>query len=342
MLHHENITEAGQVGMNDVINVITEGNIREKLTATAMFIDMNCYIIVKMLFMLKNGEKLLDIINVARLKEIANKMKSITGLNDDELHIFLSSCTSTQQCTFCKIAVTPSYGLHLLSRIVGFPYGNDTNLRTKRDAKDKEQYEITINDVVPELSKREISFMNLANANDITTKLPWITGQMYWKMNPQHFLNEIANKYKHYLVSGPSGATDMILQAGSLFKSFDPTLSVLSGIAWCGNAPDHSIFECLITGIPYGLQYNISMDVTLYMTKVINSYNPQGGKLYEFFIDSAGRLTTPTFGASRKKSLDTCTIAELKARAAKRGISLAGCAHKAEMIAKLRGSRGKK
>uniref|UniRef100_A0A6C0KX75 Uncharacterized protein n=1 Tax=viral metagenome TaxID=1070528 RepID=A0A6C0KX75_9ZZZZ len=41
-------------------------------------------------------------------------------------------------------------------------------------------------------------------------------------------------------------------------------------------------------------------------------------------------------GKTKKKSLDTCTVEELKERAKKRGVSFKGCKTKDDMIAKLR------
>ena len=54
---------------------------------------------------------------------------------------------------------------------------------------------------------------------------------------------------------------------------------------------------------------------------------------------SAKGVTQSGAGIKIKKSLDTCTIPELKARAAERGVSLTGCNRKAEMIAKLRSKK---
>jgi hypothetical protein len=296
MLHKDRVDSAGQVCEKNVIEIIKKGNIREQLTAIYMFIEKNCFVIIKLIYEDKTRPKL-SYINYSRLKYIKNSLKKLTGIKEDnKLYELLSDCSNTNACALCNVATVPEKGICLLSRIVGFPFGGISNLRAPRpkDPKDESlNYIVNISDIKPELSSREREFMKLpVNA----VKVPWETGQMLWVINPNHFLVSIANKYNNSLISGPSGGTDIIIQACLLFTRFDIELSTLAGIAWCTNCPDHSAYECLISAMPYGLDYRLDIEDEIYVDKLITKHKDRVS-IHSYY---SLPLALPSFRSSSK------------------------------------------
>ena len=62
----------------------------------------------------------------------------------------------------------------------------------------------------------------------------------------------------------------MIIQACLLFNNYDLELSTLAGIAWCTMCPDHSAYECLISAMPYGLNYSLNREAEEYIDELIS------------------------------------------------------------------------
>jgi hypothetical protein len=298
MLHKDRIDSAGQVCEKDVIKIIKGGNIREQLTAIYMFIEKNCFVIINLIYNKRMAQKL-TYINQNRLKYIKDGLKKLTGIKEDSiLNELLSGCSDKDACVLCNVVTAPANGICLLSRIVGFPFGGISNLRALRPNEDKINYSIKIKDIKPELSTREIEFMKLSvNA----VKVPWETGQMLWVINPGHFLVSIANKYNNSLISGPSGGTDMIIQACLLFSRFDLELSTLAGIAWCTNCPDHSAYECLISAMPYGLDYRLDIEDEIYVDKLISKQKDTRRSSYSLPFFSSSKVMSSVGGKAKQR-----------------------------------------
>lgn len=276
MLHRNSTKMAGQVSKKDVINVINHGNIREKTTAISMFIN-NCDIIINLICM-QNVKDRFPYINIKRLKDIKNKLKKIIGTKDDAVLFDIIKPTTTITTittsskvvagSLCNVAIAPESGVLLLSRVVGFPFGGTENLRRRRpQGEEQDNLKVKISDIKPELSIREKEFMKI---KDTDTHVDWETGQMSWTINSKHFLVPIAKKYGNNLISGPAGSIDMIIQACLLFNNYDLELSTLAGIAWCTMCPDHSAYECLISAMPYGLDYSLNIEAEEYIDKLIS------------------------------------------------------------------------
>ena len=141
MLHRNNIKEAGQVSKKDVIDVINNGNIREKTTAIAMFIN-NCYIIINLICM-KDAKTRFPYINHDRLRVIKNKLKRLIGTKDDAvLFDIIKPATTKDACALCNVVIAPETGVLLLSRVVGFPFGCAGNLRRSRPQDEQEKYKV--------------------------------------------------------------------------------------------------------------------------------------------------------------------------------------------------------
>ena len=68
--------------------------------------------------------------------------------------------------------------------------------------------------------------------------------------------------------------------------------------------------------------------------KSLASYKDEG-----YLLDTTSITPSGAEGGGKRKALDKCTVAELKARAKKRGTSLKGLTKKADIIAKLRGKK---
>jgi len=289
MLHRNNIKEAGQVSKKDVIDVINNGNIREKTTAIAMFIN-NCYIIINLICM-KDAKTRFPYINHDRLRVIKNKLKRLIGTKDDAVLFDIIKPTTTKDaCALCNVVIAPETGVLLLSRVVGFPFGCAGNLRRSRPQDEQEKYKVLISDIKPELSTREKEFMQI---RDSDTHVQWVTGQMSWVINTKHFLVPIAKKYGNNLISGPAGSIDMIIQTCLLFKRYDLELSTLVGIAWCTMCPDHSAYECLISAMPYGLDYSLNLEAEEYIDNLISKYKKGSSR-------GSPKITTGTFAGGKK------------------------------------------
>ena len=283
MLHRNSIKAAGQVSKKDVINVINYGNIREKTTAISMFIN-NCHIIIDLICM-RNVKDRFPYISIKRLKDIKNKLKKLIGTKDDAVLFDIIkpttkelSTTTKESGSLCNVATAPESGVLLLSRVVGFPFGGTENLRRKRpQGEEQDNLKVKISDIKPELSIREKEFMEI---KDDDTHVEWETGQMSWRINTKHFLVPIAKKYGNNLISGPAGSIDMIIQTCLLFNNYDLELSTLAGIAWCTMCPDHSAYECLISAMPYGLDYSLNREAEEYIDelirRVITKRSPKG------------------------------------------------------------------
>ena len=283
MLHRNSIKAAGQVSKKDVINVINHGNIREKTTAISMFIN-NCDIIINLICM-RDVKDRFPYISIKRLKDIKNKLKKLIGTKDDAVLFDIIKPTTTKELSttkesgsLCNVATAPETGVLLLSRVVGFPFGGAENLRRRRPrGEEQDNLKVKISDIKPELSIREKEFMKI---KDDDTHVDWETGQMSWTINTKHFLVPIAKKYGNNLISGPAGSIDMIIQTCLLFNNYDLELSTLAGIAWCTMCPDHSAYECLISAMPYGLDYSLNREAEEYIDelirRVITKRSPKG------------------------------------------------------------------
>ena len=116
---------------------------------------------------------------------------------------------------------------------------------------------IDIAKVKPELSKRELSFIEkkrteYANAQysyDFfmtgSTKLPWVTGNMMSKLNDQHPYYLFAEELGRKMIVGPSGTMEAMLNVAEIFN-VNIELFSLGCIAWMFSVKDHSLYELMI------------------------------------------------------------------------------------------------
>ena len=260
LFHKDNKANAGNVELYKVQEVINEGNIREQMTAINNMTDGGCHVLLKLvLICLENEDYASSLeeehnINLKRITNIKDKIKNTVGFTDDDdlIDYLKDTCTGTNICGVCKSAVTPSCGPVMVSRMVGFPYGGVTNMRSERETPYPDPIKVKIRDIYPSLSYRERKFMNLQN-DDVV--VPWISGRMYWDPTPLHMYSQLARVGENTMISGISGSSDMIALIMSIFNNFDVDLTALACVAWMGNPPDHSTFEILMGLRPYGCNY---------------------------------------------------------------------------------------
>jgi hypothetical protein len=279
-LHQKNITSPGQVkDLAAVKEVIKEGNLRERM-ALIMNFGLKCCDIVIWAIATNN-----HLLTSTFITEQTKRLKLLTGLDILDLQFMLkckrnsgANCLSLED-TPCKFSLFTQDGSVILSRYTDFPMLNSVRvkkpelvevdkLRTlltsssentaeinnKIDeilAENKAKYSITIRDIYPPLSKREIDFIDIKKD---TIYPPYLSGYMLFDTNDKNYYNILANHYKQSVIAGPSGSTDLFLITSKMFKSYNLNLGILSCIAWMCNIPQHSIFEILMAALPFRLK----------------------------------------------------------------------------------------
>ena len=270
-LHREDLKSAGQVSIEDVVDVISNGNIREQMTLIMNFGYNACDIIwglIKIYVNRANTHIILPkFISVPNLVKRIERIGRIMGAsNPDTLDAAIADlisskcvddsdiCVSNNSAVPCLLASLSKDGNVTYSRL-GWP---DKLLRTQSSEKEQIERRIKVKDIYPELSDREKAFQAKAQAKAKT--IPVVSGHMYFNLNKDTLYAKLAARYNHDSMTGPSGNTDIQLDVSCLFSSFENTDNfekmVLACIVWMCNPPDHSVHEILIASIPYGLKYD--------------------------------------------------------------------------------------
>jgi len=278
----DDVGSAGQVNIDDVDNVVLNGNIREQMTLLLMFIDKNQDIFVSLIYMyMTNVDQVVKFgLNYNFLDHLITKMCNVIALDRVKLATKLNDClicyhnsTCSKKCS--KTAVVPPLGPLLTSRILGFPIGPATEIRQARDQSEANRwpYKMKLKEAYPELSEREKKYIiskgvKLENGNSL---LPWTTGWAFWDITKDSILPYIVND--QLLISGPSGATDMLFHVFGIFDNFDPELVVLACVAYMGNPPDHSSVEVLLAAAPYLHNYTSDINAEYYINTIIENRN---------------------------------------------------------------------
>ena len=269
-LHQDNKTSPGQVStLDDVKNVIREGNLRERMALIMNFGLRSCEIVI---WAIATNNHLLT---KNFIKEQTKRLKNLTGLDILDIHYMLEKCKnncSKLQDIPCKFSLLNQDGSVILSRYTEFPIlasvrfkrnelvkvdnlKKENTLESNKNIEllldeNKKKYSIVIKDIYPPLSDREKRFINL---NENTIYPPYLSGYMLFDTNDNNYYNILAHEYKQLVIAGPSGSTDLFLITSKMFKIFDLNLGILACIAWMCNIPQHSIFEILMGSLPFGL-----------------------------------------------------------------------------------------
>jgi hypothetical protein len=249
---------SGQIPTKYINFAIEHGNIREQTTIIMNFCNSNCSVILwaveKKKYLSQEG---IDILQ----KRIYN----LTGISSiQKFNKYIKNCERNGCILSCKFISPSLNGAVSSSRLID-------KLREER-VKKINKYHMNIKDVYPELSLRELEYINSNNkiSNNI---LPWITGLQYWKVNDNNFYIQLMERNKQMVVCGPSSNSDLIISMLRLFDNFDINLAIFACISHLCNAPHHSPCEVLLAGIPYGLNdWTIDEDSFKYVNKKLKGY----------------------------------------------------------------------
>jgi hypothetical protein len=265
------VQNAGQVATADTEKVLDCGNFREQMT---MFMNFQRDPVKFLWGLICMDQTMLPpCINVDVLHKHRELLMHVTGLHSIEQ---LKAIQYLDDFIPSRVVDLMRDGAVSLSRLGAFP--NTIKLRTERKNEDQQKYALRVCDAIPKLSVREISFMTSQTGNTYESPkdlLPWTTGQMYWELNEKNFFAKLGKKYRHDMIAGPSGNTDMALTFFELMHGFDVRLATLACIGWMCPCKDHSPFEILLAAIPFGLNYDTTEDVVDYVKKLLEQpYNP--------------------------------------------------------------------
>jgi hypothetical protein len=121
--------------------------------------------------------------------------------------------------------------------------------------------------VVPALSAREKEYImkvspmmetkygseyfvsNVVNGASIE-RVPWEMGFMSSRVHPQNIYNKLAAELSRYIILGPSGTLEFMLNVAEIFD-IDLRIMTLASITWMYVARDHSLFEMMIVANQY-------------------------------------------------------------------------------------------
>jgi len=272
----------GATLIDDIDNIIKNGNIREKMTFLYLLSTNQCINnIFSRIISLKYNAKTVEYktflkkcnINDETIDKKINYICSQLNISLDNFKIFFvgSELCESNCIKYCNTYTFPGSNILKLSRIDSAPVFS--KLRTNRE---QQKHILKIKDIYPKLSEYEISFIKKTepsfDSENIETILPWRTGYKLYKVKEDNFLFELSQlKHQNFFISGFSGSTDVFFQMFTLFKNFDVDLSILSCISYMGNSIDHSCYEILMMANPYSdRQYDlIDLDVDLEVNKMI-------------------------------------------------------------------------
>lgn len=238
----DSINSAGQVGteFDAVWGAITEGNLREKLTAlyNAMYGPFKTYLTQAM----KEkswGEMEEKGLNVTKLKRRKRQMKTNLGAKD--------------------LYRDPGNPLDR-KKYKSFEHVGKTRFKkdetSDRTVGDLEQGKNSIG-----LSDREKAYQfgqEQEESGDISNeKLKWKEGGSYWGVNKKNkWVKKIENSMHMPVVAGPSGSMLRMFQLWEfLNKPVDAAQWRLAVLGWMLSSNDHSFHEMMMTAADFGLPY---------------------------------------------------------------------------------------
>ena len=183
--------------------------------------------------------------------KLYNNKKFNENIEDKTKEIIKSNGNSLP----CLFASLVKYGCTLISKNIDFPFNKDGHRIYIDDTKILYKED----EIYPELSKREKDWFI---ENKIHNYIPWKCGGQYYKINENNIYKKIADIYNQKTLSGLSGTTDLVLDVMTLFSNYNLKKSLHSNLIWqcSGIAKDHTVYEILVSTIPYGLKYTVNKD----------------------------------------------------------------------------------
>lgn len=267
ILHIDNVTKAGEVAKDDIIDVIHNGNIRECFTLIFNFGLKGSHIIMTLIinedFRIKIDS---NVLNNEDLMRRLDRLKLLTGINDiNILQKFVSDMKSKDMLPNMFASFAKDGPILASKGKDDIPFIEETRTKLKFHNKySKPLLPYSKDTIYPELSNREKKWLELNDYSE--DNIAWISGCEYYIINNNCFYKKTADYFNQLTLSGLSGTTDLVLDVMLLFNKFDLDKSIYACILWmcCGSVVDHTVFEILIATIPYGSDYSIDIDALEY------------------------------------------------------------------------------
>jgi hypothetical protein len=280
------INDYGYVNVEDFDIVLTQGNLREQMSM--MLILCECFMDI-FIVLIKNKNSHVQIQKVNNnsilLNLIEKRLINYLGFKDiEQLIHFYDACEMCGK-DYALISISES---NIPARYSGFPMKP-----TRISRLDNSLYKLDSTILYPPLSCMETKFLeNRQNSlNETTTTTTSIntndcptiinidklikSGANYYTIDENSSFYKLCVVYNHYIVAGPSGATDILFHVFGIFDNYDIGLFILSCIAYMGNTPDHSIFEILLPTISYGSNYNSSLNEYEFVDNILKIYSKE-------------------------------------------------------------------
>lgn len=275
------INDYGFVNVEDFDKVVTQGNLREQMSM--MLILCECFMDI-FIVLIKNKNLHIQIEEVNNdsilLNLIEKRLINYLGFKDvEQLIHFYDACEMCGK-DYALISISES---NIPARYSGFPMK-----QTRKPRLDNSLYELNSTILYPPLSCMETKFLEdrQHSLNETTTSIdesdcPRIinidklikSGANYYTIDENSSFYKLALVYNHYIVTGPSGTTDILFHVFGIFNNYDMDLFILSCIAYMGNTPDHSIFEILLPTISYGSNYDSTLNEYEFVDNILKIYS---------------------------------------------------------------------
>jgi hypothetical protein len=281
------INDYGYVNVENFNQILTDGNLREQMSMMLILCECFMDIFIKLLMNKLNSlPKIKNVNNDSLLLNlIQTKLIGYLGFNDiNQLIDYYNKCNNNCIYDYTMISISES---NVPARYSGFPM---KPTRIARQETTNDLYILNSNILHPPLSCYEKLFLSdrqqkiiknsvssdlnnnsCPNINNIDQLIK--SGANYYSIDENSSFYKLCLNYNHYMVAGPSGATDILFHVFGIFDNFNIELFIMSCIAYMGNTPDHSIFEILIPTISYGSEYNSTIDEYVFVDKILQKNN---------------------------------------------------------------------
>lgn len=272
------INDYGYVNVEDFDKILTTGNLREQMSMMLILCE---YFMDIFIALIKNKNSSLPIqinkvnYNSILLNLIEKRLINYLGFTDiGKLIKFYDVCEMCGK-DYALLSISES---NIPARYSGFPMKP-----TRIPRSDNSLYELNSTILYPPLSCMEKKFLedrlhslNETASIDDTDCSTMInidklikSGANYYTIDENSSFYKLSVVYNHYIVAGPSGATDILFHVFGIFEDFNVDLFILSCIAYMCNTPDHSIFEILLPSITYGSNYNSTLNEYEFVDNII-------------------------------------------------------------------------
>ena len=220
-----NIEDSGCVLADDVLDVLRQGNLRER-----------CFIFMNLMF--KQPRAVLFAWILQR-----SQTYYLSCLNYEVVRLYTQSLFANPENTGVSYR-------QLLSR-----RQSTQKRRSARSVDSRESQRLAVNTAVPELSCRERRMQRYYSRGH-TCFEPWKTGRMQWEL--VELCPDLAQNVSNGndIVSGISGHTDSFLAFSKVFTYYDLRVVTLIAIVWLVGADHHSLCEVLLAARAHGLAYD--------------------------------------------------------------------------------------